>query len=177
MGAFGLLHGNMCVPHQRIGAGLGAAPVLLEMIAAGKVSRALRAFLGAIGDSIKQEGADKQLQTDTLIRADERLNAVVIHAKPEMLQVLTDIVRQLDIPRSQVLVEAAIVEISGDIEDALGVQWALDGGSRNNGVGGVNFNNTGLSIGTLLTLFMVPAMYMFIGATHQQDVVRPQALQ
>ena len=45
----------------------------------------------------------------------------------------TDIVRQLDIPRSQVLVEAAIVEISGDIEDALGVQWALDGGSRSNG--------------------------------------------
>ena len=26
------------------------------------------------------------------------------------------------------------------------------------------------------SLFMVPAMYMFIGATHQQDVVRPQAL-
>lgn len=33
------------------GVGLGAAPVLLEMIAAGKVSRALRAFLGVIGDS------------------------------------------------------------------------------------------------------------------------------
>ena len=33
-----------------LGAGLGAAPVLLDMIAAGKVSRALRAFLGAIGD-------------------------------------------------------------------------------------------------------------------------------
>lgn len=33
------------------GAGLGAAPVLLEMIAAGKVSRALRTFLGTIGDS------------------------------------------------------------------------------------------------------------------------------
>ena len=32
------------------GAGLGAAPVLLEMIAAGKVSRALRLFLGALGD-------------------------------------------------------------------------------------------------------------------------------
>ncbi len=33
------------------GVGLGAAPVLLEMIAAGKVSRALRVFLGAMGDS------------------------------------------------------------------------------------------------------------------------------
>ena len=32
------------------GVGLGAAPVLLEMIEAGKVSRALRVFLGAIGD-------------------------------------------------------------------------------------------------------------------------------
>lgn len=106
--------------------------------------------LGAIGDSIKQEGDDKASQTGTLIRADESLNAVVIHARPEMLQVLTDIVRQLDIPRSQVLVEAAIVEISGNIEDALGVQWALDGGSRSNGVGGINHNDTGLSIGTLL---------------------------
>ncbi len=33
------------------GVGLGSAPVLIEMIAAGKVSRALRAFLAAIGDS------------------------------------------------------------------------------------------------------------------------------
>ena len=32
------------------GIGLGAAPILLDMIAAGKVSRALRAFLGAIGE-------------------------------------------------------------------------------------------------------------------------------
>ena len=32
------------------GVGLGAAPILLDMIVAGKVSRALRAFLGAIGE-------------------------------------------------------------------------------------------------------------------------------
>lgn len=32
------------------GTGLGAAPILLDMIAAGKVSRALRTFLGAIGE-------------------------------------------------------------------------------------------------------------------------------
>lgn len=32
------------------GVGLGAAPILLDMIAAGKVSRALRVFLGAIGE-------------------------------------------------------------------------------------------------------------------------------
>ena len=31
----------------------------------------------------------------------------------------------------------------------------------------------GLSIGTLLTLFMVPAMYMFIGETHHQEQEQP----
>ena len=31
----------------------------------------------------------------------------------------------------------------------------------------------GLSIGTLLTLFMVPAMYMFIGSSHHLQAVQP----
>ena len=31
----------------------------------------------------------------------------------------------------------------------------------------------GLSIGTMLTLFMVPAMYMFIGTTHHREAERP----
>lgn len=57
--ALELLHTNPAVISRAIlhepavtgeGAGLGAAPVLLDMIAAGKISRALRAFLGAIGD-------------------------------------------------------------------------------------------------------------------------------
>jgi multidrug efflux pump len=31
---------------------------------------------------------------------------------------------------------------------------------------------TGLSIGTLFTLFVVPAMYLFIGADHQKQARR-----
>ncbi|MGC3048212.1 type II secretion system protein GspD, partial [Pseudomonas aeruginosa] len=40
------------------------------------------------------------------------------------------------------------VEITGDIQDAVGVQWAINNG----GMGGTktNFANTGQSIGTLL---------------------------
>ncbi len=76
--------------------------------------------------------------------ADARTNL----ADPDTVNALEDIVRQLDVPRAQVLVEAAIVEISGDIQDAVGVQWAINKG----GMGGTktNFANTGLSIGTLL---------------------------
>jgi general secretion pathway protein D len=39
--------------------------------------------------------------------------------------------------------------MSGDFNDALGVQWAIDG-RNGGGLGGVNFSNTGLSVGTLL---------------------------
>ncbi|MBF2984625.1 type II secretion system protein GspD, partial [Pseudomonas aeruginosa] len=70
-----------------------------------------------------------------LVRADESLNALVILADPEDVGLLEDIVRQLDVPRAQLLVEAAIVELSGEIGDALGVQWALRSGHVAGGAG------------------------------------------
>lgn len=115
-------------------------------------AKTLAETLGEISETLKsaegsaEGGSGKPKQM--LIRADESLNALVILADPETVSMLEDIVRQLDVPRAQVLVEAAIVEISGDIRDALGVQWAAKG---SDGIGGVNFNNTGLSIGTVLT--------------------------
>ncbi|HLT04462.1 MAG TPA: type II secretion system secretin GspD [Pseudomonas sp.] len=89
-------------------------------------------------------------QQNMLIRADESLNALILLAEPEIVATLESVVRQLDVPRAQVLVEAAIVEVSGDISDALGVQWAVDARGSSGGVGGVNFGNTGLAIGTVL---------------------------
>src|SRR5690606_10450070 len=53
-------------------------------------------------------------------------------------------------PRAQVLVEAAIVEVSGDSSAPPRVQSAIDARGSRGGVGGVNFGNTGLAIGTLL---------------------------
>ena len=89
-------------------------------------------------------------QQDILIRADESLNALVMLAEHEVIGTLESIVRQLDVPRAQVMVEAAIVEVSGDITDALGVQWAVDARGSTGGAGGVSFGNTGISIGSVL---------------------------
>ena len=109
----------------------------------------LAGTLGELAESMGKPDASGNVQArQVVIRADESLNALVILAEPDLLGALEDLVRQLDVPRAQVLVEAAIIEMSGDVSDALGVQWAIDG--RNGGLGGVNFSNTGLSIGTLL---------------------------
>nr|WP_120996375.1 type II secretion system secretin GspD [Stutzerimonas urumqiensis] len=116
-------------------------------------AKSLAETLGELSEGLQQPG-QTELQTSTpqpiLIRADESLNALVLLAEPELIGTLESIVRQLDVPRAQVLVEAAIVEISGDITDALGVQWAIDARGGTGGLGGVSFGNTGLSVGTVL---------------------------
>jgi len=59
-------------------------------------------------------------------------NALIINAAPDVQQELMDVIRQLDIPRHQVLVEAIIVEVSDTAAKQLGVQYVLAGGQGSN---------------------------------------------
>lgn len=59
-------------------------------------------------------------------------NALIINAPPDVQQELMDVIRQLDIPRNQVLVEAIIVEVSDSAAKQLGVQYVLAGGEGSN---------------------------------------------
>ncbi len=77
------------------------------------------------------------------IIADETQNAVIVNAAPELMFEIEEAVNQLDNRRAQVLIQAAIVEVSGDDATQLGVQWAL--GNANSGYGVVNFSNVGAS--------------------------------
>ncbi|MBS68975.1 MAG: type II secretion system protein GspD [Pseudomonas sp.] len=117
-------------------------------------AKSLAETLGDISEGLKNpesgESATTARPQNILIRADESLNALVLLADPELIGTLESIVRQLDVPRAQVMVEAAIVEVSGDITDALGVQWAVDARGSTGGAGGVSFGNTGISVGSVL---------------------------
>ena len=81
------------------------------------------------------------------IIADETQNSVIVNASPELMFEIEEAVNQLDNRRAQVLIQAAIVEVSGDDATQLGVQWAL--GNANSGYGVVNFSNAGVSATTL----------------------------
>lgn len=115
-------------------------------------AKSLAETLGEISEKLKPQadGETTGKPQTILIRADESLNALVLLAEPDVVATLEDIVRQLDVPRAQVMVEAAIVEVSGDISDALGVQWAVDARGSTGGLGGTNFSGTGLSVGRVL---------------------------
>jgi len=66
---------------------------------------------------------------ETSIQADEGTNSLLISASPDVMRSLEAVIKQLDIRRAQVLVEAIIVEISEDKFSELGVQWAALGKS------------------------------------------------
>lgn len=93
--------------------------------------------------------------SNIFIKADATQNALVMIADPSTLQELEQIVHQLDVPRAQVLLEAVIVEVSGGISDALGIQWGIDGtntGSNPNAkdsVTGHILNNTNIALGSV----------------------------
>ncbi|RZU36945.1 type II secretion system protein D (GspD) [Fluviicoccus keumensis] len=81
------------------------------------------------------------------IIADEAQNALVVRADPSLMRELEQVILQLDQRRSQVLIQAAIVEVSGENADQLGVQWAF--GDPSKGVGLINFSNAGTSIASV----------------------------
>ena len=94
--------------------------------------------LTGVSDSI---AADKQGGTGTKttsrssskrdysIQAHPDSNSLVINAEPDMMRSLEQIIRQLDVRRQQVLVEAIIVEVFESEGINLGIQW----GSENAG--------------------------------------------
>ncbi len=59
---------------------------------------------------------------DISIQADEALNALVIRADPSTMLDLREIIASLDVRRLQVLIEAAIVEVSTDFTRKLGTE-------------------------------------------------------
>ncbi len=83
------------------------------------------------------------------IHADEELNALVIRAEPSILKEIAEIIHELDVRRAQVLIESAIVEVTGDVTDSLGFQWAV--GDTDNPVAGTNFGNAGQSLSSIAT--------------------------
>ena len=63
------------------------------------------------------------------VQADEAINALVIRADPANMIDIMDIIDSLDVRRMQVLIEAAIVEVTADFSRQLGSELALGSAS------------------------------------------------
>ena len=68
-----------------------------------------------------------------MIQADEETNALIITADTNTIKNLKAVIRQLDIRRAQVLIEAIIAEITTNNNKELGVGLAVDGTQKESG--------------------------------------------
>jgi general secretion pathway protein D len=86
------------------------------------------------------------ISQNAIIQGDEETNALIITADPNTLKNLKAVIRQLDIRRAQVLIEAIIAEITTSNDKELGVGIAVDGSQKSDGalpVGVSNFAGIG----------------------------------
>ncbi len=94
----------------------------------------LVSVLQGVSDSIVADASSAKSKSksnkkrDISIDAHESTNAIVITAEPDMLRSLEAVIRQLDVRRAQVLVEAIIVEVFESDGVNLGVQWYSEQG-------------------------------------------------
>ncbi|TVT32524.1 type II secretion system secretin GspD [Marinobacter vinifirmus] len=97
------------------------AKVLTEILKGvmGEVAREAPGASGAAGG-----GSGSRQSSSFSVFADEGLNALVVRGEPSLMQEAEQIVAALDVRRAQVMIEAAIVEISDELGDQLGVQLA-----------------------------------------------------
>ena len=81
-------------------------------------------ILNALITGRRKTEESEQQSEETIIQADPSLNAVVVRTDPGTMGEILDIVEKLDIRRPQVLIEAAIVEVSIDESKKIGIEMA-----------------------------------------------------
>jgi general secretion pathway protein D len=96
--------------------------------------------------TLTRQGGGENAVKEASIQAHAETNALIITADPAVFRGLSAVIRQLDIPRAQVLIEGVVAELSDEYAREIGVQWQStnlqnnpDGSIGNGVIGGTNF--------------------------------------
>ncbi|SLN12937.1 Type II secretion system protein D precursor [Roseivivax jejudonensis] len=112
----------------------------------------------AVGDGEDQPGValPEGPAPAVAVQASTQTNAVVIRGTARQIEEVIAIVRSLDKERAQVMIEAAIVEVSGEIGERLGVQLGFADNLPNTGFASTSFSQGGASLSAVLSALGVP---------------------
>lgn len=101
------------------------------------------------GAAASGSGGGSSLEQPVSVVADEASNSLVITASKSRYAQVLEVIKRLDVRRRQVLIESALVEISGSLNHALGVELGYvsldDSGNPDLSTGGFGLSNFGLS--------------------------------
>ena len=124
-----------------------ASVIRLQHADAKELAEMLKSLMG----EVKDEKGKSQATGKVSIHADQGLNALVVRAEPSLMSEIKEIVSQLDVRRAQVLIEAAIVEVTGQVDDRVGFQTAIaDLDSGTVPLVATDFGDAGTSLSSLI---------------------------
>lgn len=95
--------------------------------------------------------------SDIAIQPDPDGNAIVLRGTPRAVEQTVSLIAELDRRRPQVLIEAAIVEVTGVAGEQLGIQFGFGDAVPDAGVAATSFSNGGVSLQGVLSVLGVPA--------------------
>jgi general secretion pathway protein D len=101
-----------------------------------RAQTAAAAPVAGLAAGLRPTGASRATEA-SLIQADEATNALIINAPDAVYNNLRGVIEKLDVRRTQVYVEALIVEMRDDTADELGIQWAAAGPAGSGAIAGV----------------------------------------
>ena len=124
---------------------VGAAPVAAEGAEAEAASRFVP--------------LDRVVEPDAVtITASVETNSIIVRGTARQVQEIGSLIKALDVRRPQVMIEAAIVEVSGDVAERLGTQLGLGQNLPVGGIAATSFSNGGgTPISAILAAVGVPA--------------------
>ncbi len=126
--------------------------------AANGVGTGTGASISTVGQNASTTPAQGFTTPDITVQPAPDINAVVVRGTPTAIAQIERLIPDLDVRRPQVLIEAAIAEITGQDAEQLAVQIGTSGAAltRVEGVA-TSFDNAGASLGGILRALGVPA--------------------
>lgn len=106
-------------------------------------------YSGAPAGQSGNDGLSLQAATD--------INAIVARGTAAQLGEIESLIGEMDVRRPQVMIEAAIVEITGDAAEQFGIQLGFGDAAPPGSAGAVSFSDQGLSLRRILTILGSPA--------------------
>jgi general secretion pathway protein D len=92
-------------------------------------------------------GASARTSNEVIVVPDEASNAILIAANKTRYEEVLELIRQLDRRQDQVLIESALIELTGTDFRDIGVEWALADTTEDGGFGVTGFGFSTLTDG------------------------------
>ncbi len=128
--------------------------IYLNYIDASEMAGILESLTG----TIVEEGKDAQLTAESVtIATSETTNALIVSAPPSILETIEGVIADLDVRRSQVLIETLIVEVSDNFSLNTEVLWATGNTSDGEISGAISSANLASSTTTGALASTTPA--------------------